>query len=57
MKQKHKIKNALQLCSDKQCDKCFYNRWIYGVCQKHLCKDALALINEFEVNNNGKDTK
>ena len=57
MKQKHKIKNALQLCSDKQCDKCFYNRWIYGVCQNHLCKDALALINELEVIKNGNDKK
>lgn len=54
MKQKKKIKSSLQLCSEKQCDKCFYNRWVYGVCQTHLCRDAVALIDEMEDKNNGK---
>ena len=39
-----KIKKALQCCSEKKCDECPYNRWIYGVCQTHLCRDTLKFI-------------
>ena len=43
---KDKIKIALQLCSEKRCDECIYNRWVREVCQSHLCKDALKVLNE-----------
>ena len=43
---KDKIKIALQLCSEKRCDECHYNRWVKEVCQSHLCKDALKALNE-----------
>ena len=39
-----KVKKALQLCSEKKCDECQYNRWVHFVCQTYLCKDALAII-------------
>ena len=38
------IKKSLQLCSEKKCNECVYNRWVKDVCQAHLCKDALKLI-------------
>ena len=43
-----KIKFSLIYCSEKRCDECIYNRWIRSVCQEHLCKDTLKLINELE---------
>ena len=48
MKNKKTIKLALLHCSEKRCDECIYNRWVKDVCQKHLCRDALALVNELE---------
>ena len=41
-----KIKISLLLCSEKRCDECHYNRWIYGVCQTHLCRDAIKVLSE-----------
>ena len=43
-----KVKMSLLLCSDKNCDECFYNRWVKEVCQTHLCRDALKVINGLE---------
>ena len=40
-----KVKMSLLLCSNKNCDECHYNRWVKEVCQTHLCKDALKVIN------------
>ena len=48
MKKSDKIKYALLYCSEKHCEECFYNRWVKAVCQTHLCRDALKLINELE---------
>ena len=42
------IKKSLQLCSEKKCNECIYNRWVKDVCQAHLCKDALKLIDKIE---------
>ena len=39
-----KIKKSLQLCSEKKCDECIYNRWVREVCQAHLCKDTLKIL-------------
>ena len=39
-----KIKKSLQLCSEKKCNECIYNRWVKDVCQTHLCKDALKIL-------------
>ena len=52
MKNKKKIKFSLLHCSEKRCDECFYNRWVRDVCQTHLCRDALALINGLEDDSN-----
>ena len=48
MNLKDKVKKALLLCSGKKCDNCIYNRWVYGVCQKHLCMDAIKIICELD---------
>jgi hypothetical protein len=41
---KYKVIKALQLCSEKKCDQCSYNRWVREVCQTHLCRDAVKVI-------------
>jgi len=48
MTNKDKIKFSLLYCSEKRCDECFYSRWVRDVCQTHLCKDALKIINQLE---------
>lgn len=43
-----KIKKSLQLCSEKKCNECIYNRWVKDVCQAQLCRDAIKLIDKIE---------
>ena len=43
-----KIKKSLQLCSEKKCNECIYNRWVKDVCRAQLCKDTLKMMDKLE---------
>ena len=45
---KNIVKISLQACSEKKCDQCIYNRWVREVCQTHLCRDAIKVIENKE---------
>lgn len=50
-----KLKKSLQLCIEKKCEDCHYNRWVREVCQTQLCRDVLKYIEKHskEVKING----
>lgn len=49
------IIKALECCQirhiEKNCDECYYHRWLEPTCRGVLCEDALALIKELTEEN------
>ena len=45
---KRKVIKALRLCAEQKCDECLYSRWVREVCQKHLLRDAVKVIENKE---------